>query len=618
VICKIILRRGQEIKIKIDNLPMQIQQWSRNSSIRRRFGVRNFLDIRAHVRPTRNRRYSLAVCLLLAAFCLLPTAYYLFSAPASVPATSIHYVDITHQAGINFLHNTGAFGKRFLPETMGAGCAFIDYDNDGNPDVLLINGADFPGHKSHRTTLKLYHNNGNGTFTDVSAKTGLDVEIYGMGVAVGDYDNDGWDDIYLTGLGDSRLFHNEHGRFKDVTQAAGVNSTGFGASAAWVDYDRDGKLDLFVTNYVKWTEKDDQYCALDGKHKSYCTPEAYKGDTCHLFHNLGNGKFEDVTQKAGIYDPTCKSMGVAAIDYDRDGWPDLAVTNDTERNKLYHNNRNGTFTEQAVQAGIAFSEDGIARGAMGVDAVDFDHSGFPSLAIGNFSNQMLGLYHNEGNRFFIDIAPSSSVGRASLLSLSFGLFFFDYDLDGRPDIFVADGHIEPDINRIQPQVAYAQLPMVFHNEGEEKFQSMGKTLGFTRTFVARGAAHADIDNDGAPDILLTNNGGPAYLFHNAGGSRNNAIRIKTVGTRSNRDGIGAEVKVHSSVGENWQTVHSGSSYLSQSELTLTFGLGQGTEASSVDIVWPSGRHDTLKNLKANNTYTIEEGGKILATRPFKR
>jgi hypothetical protein len=538
--------------------------------------------------------------------------------PATAPEPGIHFVDITHQAGINFVHNTGAFGKKYLPETMGAGCAFIDYDNDGNPDILLVNGADFAGHKSRRTKLKLYRNNGNGTFTDVTARAGLDVEMYGMGVAVGDYDNDGWEDLYVTGLGEARLFHNDHGRFKDVTPAAGVNNAGFGASAAWVDYDRDGKLDLFVTNYVKWSVKDDLYCTLDGSHKSYCTPEAYQGDTCRLFHNLGNGRFEEVTQKAGIYDPTSKSLGVAAIDYDRDGWPDLAVTNDTERNKLYHNNRNGTFSEQGVQAGIAFSEDGIARGAMGIDAGDFDHSGYPSLAIGNFANQMLGLYHNEGNRFFIDVAPSSNVGRASLLSLSFGIFFFDYDLDGREDLFVANGHIEPDINRIQPQVAYAQLPLAFHNEGNERFQEMGKPLGFTRKLVARGAAFADIDNDGAPDILLTTNGGPAYLFHNVAGSRNNAVRIKTVGTRSNRDGIGAEVHVRSSVGENWQTVHSGSSYCSQSELTLTFGVGQAAEASSVEIMWPSGQHDTLKNLKVNNTCTIQEGGNIISTRPFRR
>ena len=540
------------------------------------------------------------------------------NAPAPA-ATGPRFVDITRQAGINFVHNTGAFGKKFLPETMGPGCAFIDYDNDGNPDILLVNGSDFPGHKAKRTTLKLYHNNGNGTFTDVTARAHLDAEMYGMGAAVGDYDNDGWDDIYVTGLGESRLLHNEHnGTFRDVTRASGSNNTGYGASAAWVDYDKDGKLDLFVTNYVKWSEKDDLYCTLDGRNKSYCTPEAYKGDTCRLFHNLGDGRFEDVTQKSGIYDPTSKSLGVAIIDYDQDGWPDLAVSNDTERNKLYRNNHNGTFTEQAVQAGIAFSEDGIARGAMGIDQGDFDHSGYPSLAIGNFSNQMIGLYHNEGNRFFIDVAPASSVGRASLLSLSFGLFFFDYDLDGLEDLFVANGHIEPDIARIQPQVSYTQIPLLFHNEGGSRFQEVGKQFGFSRRMVARGAAYADIDNDGRLDILLTTNGGPAYLLRNAVGTANNAIRIRPVGTRSNRDGIGAVVKVQAGNGSGWQMVRSGSSYCSQSELILTFGLGKAAQADSVDITWPSGQHDTLRNLKANITYTIEEGGKILVTKPSSR
>ena len=540
------------------------------------------------------------------------------SSPAA-SATGPRFAEITRQAGINFVHNTGAFGKRYLPETMGPGCAFIDYDNDGNPDILLVNSADFAGHKSKRTTLKLYHNNGDGTFSDVTSRAHVDAEIYGMGAAIGDYDNDGWDDIYVTGLGESRLFHNEHnGTFRDVTKTSGANNTGYGASAVWVDYDKDGRLDLFVTNYVKWSEEDDLYCTLDGHNKSYCTPEAYKGDSCRLFHNLGRGRFEDVTQKAGIYDPTSKALGVAIIDYDLDGWPDLAVSNDTERNKLYHNNHNGTFTEQAVQAGIAFSEDGIARGAMGIDQGDFDHSGYPSLAIGNFSNQMLGLYHNEGNRFFIDIAPSSSIGRASLLSLSFGLFFFDYDLDGQEDLFVANGHIEPDIARIQPQVTYTQTPLLFHNLGQSRFQDVSKQLGFTRKLVARGAAYADIDNDGRPDIMLVTNGGPAYLFRNAVGSTNNALRIKTVGTRSNRDGIGATVKVSSSNGPGWQMVRSGSSYCSQSELTLAFGLGKAAQADTVEITWPSGQRDTLRNLKANNTYTIEEGGKILATRPFKR
>src|SRR5579863_4912401 len=383
--------------------------------------------------------------------------------------TSVHFEDSTKRAGINFTHYTGAYGKKYLPETMGSGCAFIDYDNDGNPDILLVQGGDFSDHASgqHRT-LKLYHNNGNGTFTDVTARSGLGIDFYGMGVAVGDYDNDGWDDIYLTGLGSSHLFHNQHnGTFKDVTREAGVNNTGYGASAAWLDYDHDGRLDLFVTNYVKWSPKADIYCSLDGHTKSYCTPEAYHGDTCRLYHNLGGGRFEDVTRKAGIEDSTGKSLGVAVIDYDQDGWPDIAVSNDTQPNKLYRNNHNGTFTEQAVQAGIALSEDGVARGTMGIDADDFDRSGFPSLAIGNFSNQMLGLYHNEKNKFFIDVAPASSVGRSSLLSLSFGLFFFDYDLDGRDDLFVANGHIEPEINRIQPQVSYAELPLVFHNQGSD-------------------------------------------------------------------------------------------------------------------------------------------------------
>lgn len=417
--------------------------------------------------------------------------------PATSAAPAIGFINEARQAGITFVHNTGAFGKRFLPETMGPGCAFIDYDRDGASDILLVNGSDFPGHKSKRTTLKLYRNNGKGAFTDVTARAGLAVEVYGMGAAIGDYDNDGWDDIYVTALNESRLFHNEqNGTFRDVTKTSGTNNPGYGASAAWFDYDKDGKLDLFVTNYVQWTEKGDLYCTLDGRNKSYCTPEAYKGDTCRLYRNLGGGRFEDVTQKAGIYDPTSKALGVALIDYDLDGWIDLAVANDTERNKLYHNNRNGTFIEQGIQAGIAFSEDGVARGAMGIDVADFDRSGYPSLAIGNFSNQMLGLYHNEGNRFFIDIAPASAIGRSSLLSLTFGLFFFDYDLDGREDIFVANGHIEPEIARIQPQVTFAQTPHLFRNEGGSKFKDVGSKMGFTRKVVARGAAYADIDNDG--------------------------------------------------------------------------------------------------------------------------
>lgn len=531
----------------------------------------------------------------------------------------ITYQEITRRAGIDFIHYNGAFGKKYLPETMGSGCAFIDYDNDGRQDILLVNGMDFPGHFHRHTTQKLFRNNGNGTFTDVTRKTGLDIEMYGMGVAIGDYDNDGFDDIYLTGLGESRLLHNQrNGTFKDVTKQAGVNNTGFGTSAAWFDYDRDGLLDLFVCNYVKWTEKTDVYCSLDGRNKTYCTPEAYPGETCRLFHNLGGGRFEDVTGKAGIYDPTGKNLGVAIIDYNNDGWPDIAVANDTQPSKLYRNNRNGTFTEVGVEAGIAFSEDGIARGAMGIAAADFDDSGRQSLLEGNFSNQMLGLYHNEGHGFFIDIAPSSDVGRASLLSLSFGLFFFDYDLDGLQDLFVANGHIAPEINRVQPQVLYAELPLVFHNEGQSHFQSVGKRIGFTERMVGRGAAYADVNNDGAPDVLVTTNNGPAHLWLNRGGDQNNSIRIQTVGTRSNRDGIGAVISVKTPTGLNKQTVHSGSSYCSQSELPVIFGMGKEDMADGVEIDWPSGHHDSIARLPANKTYMIQEGARILAARPFRR
>ena len=360
-------------------------------------------------------------------------------------AQQIHFRDVTSQAGIHFTHNNGAFGKKWLPETMGPGCAFIDYDNDGYPDILLVNGTDWPSHHhAGATSPKLYHNNHDGTFTDVTHKAGLDVPMFGLGVAVGDYDNDGFDDLFITALGQSHLFHNNgNGTFTEVTKAAGMSGPSeFSTSAAWVDYDRDGKLDLVVANYVRWSEETDLYCTLDGAHKSYCTPESYKGTSVRLWHNLGGGKFEDATQKAGLGDPTSKSLGITILDYNADGWPDILIANDTQPNKLYLNKKDGTFEERGVPSGIAFSEDGIARAGMGVDAADYDRSGHPSVIITNFANQMVSLYHNEGNGLFVDEAPQSEVGRATLVTLGFGCFFFDYDNDGWPDIFVADGHIE--------------------------------------------------------------------------------------------------------------------------------------------------------------------------------
>jgi hypothetical protein len=531
---------------------------------------------------------------------------------ASLPDSAVRFTDVTQAAGIKFKHNSGREGKKYLPETLGAGCAFIDYDNDGWPDILLINSKDWTP-RGRRTLNALYHNNRDGTFTDVTAGSGLDIEMYGMGVAIGDFDNDGRDDIYITALDGDHLFHNEgNGKFRDVTKQAGIQNASFGTSAAWVDYDRDGKLDLFVANYVQWTVKGDIWCSLDGATKSYCTPESYKGTSAKLYHNLGGGKFEDVSAKAGIGDPTSKSLGVTVLDYDNDGWPDLFVANDTQPNKLYHNNRNGTFTEEGLAAGVAFGEDGVARGAMGADSGDYDRSGRAHLLVGNFSNQMLGLYHNEGTGLFVDEAPSSTVGRSSLLSLAFGVFFFDYDNDGYLDIFAANGHIEEEIGRVQPKIQYRQPPLLFRNTGSHtgkgKFENAmpGMTPEFNRAIVARGAAYADFDRDGDLDLLVTTNDGPAYLFRNDGGNRNHWISIRTVGTKSNRDGIGAVVRLESRSGKQWSQVRSGSSYCSQSDLALTFGLGADTLITSLEIDWPSGTVQKLVNVPSNQFLTIEE------------
>ena len=539
---------------------------------------------------------------------------------ATSNAQIVSFHDITAQAGIHFTHNNGAFGKKWLPETMGPGCGFIDYDNDGYPDIVLINGEDFPGHPhGGATTLKLYHNNHDGTFTDVTRQSGLAVPMFGFGVAIGDYDNDGLDDLFVSALGQSHLFHNNgNGTFSDVTKTAGMWGTNeFSASAAWVDYDRDGKLDLVIANYVQWSEKGDLYCSIDGAHKSYCTPESYKGTSLRLWHNLGGGKFEDATQKAGLGDPTSKSLGIAVLDVNNDGWPDLLIANDTQPNKLYINNKNGSFTEGGVAAGIGFSEDGVARAGMGVDAADYDRSGHPSVLISNFSNQMVSLYHNEGNGLFVDEAPQSEIGRDTLITLGFGCFFFDYDNDGWPDIFVADGHIEDAIEKVQKRVSFAEPPHLFRNLGGGKFTEVTAQMGksFAAPKVSRAAAYADIDNDGFLDVLVTTNAGPAYLFHNEGGT-NHSLRIRLVGTKSNRDGIGTVVHVKAGADGQSKMLRSGSSYLSQSELVLTFGLGAQAKADEVEIYWPSGQVDKLSNVNAGQTVTVQEGKGITGNRPY--
>jgi hypothetical protein len=540
-------------------------------------------------------RFTITLLTLLSGAALLT--------PGPPPNEPVKFTDVTAAAGIRFVHNSGRTGKKWLPETMGSGVAFFDADGDGWLDILFVNGKDWTPRGRH-TTAALYRNNHDGTFTDITRGSGLDVELYGIGVTIGDYDNDGRDDVYITAYGSDRLFHNEGGgHFRDVTSQSGINNANFSSGAAWLDYDRDGKLDLFVANYVQWTPQGDLWCSLDGSTKSYCTPESYKGTSVKLFHNLGNGKFEDVTEKAGLSEPTSKSLGVAVVDYNNDGWPDLFVANDTQPNKLYRNLQNGRFKEEGLAAGVAFGEDGVARGSMGVDSADYDRSGKAHLIVGNFSNQMLGLYHNEGNGLFVDEAPRSNVGRASLLTLTFGLFFFDYDLDGLPDILAANGHIEEEIGRVQPKIQYQELPLLMRNAGHGRFEQVN---AFTHAMVARGAAYGDFDRDGDLDVVFTTNNGPAYLYRNDGGNRNHWLQLKLVGTKSNRNGIGAVTRVTSAGGTQWQTVHSGSSYCSASDLALTFGLGKDVSATSVEIDWPSGTKQKLSNVAANKSLVVKE------------
>jgi len=538
-----------------------------------------------------------------------------FAAQTNSSSLGFQFTDVTSQAGIHFEHNSGAFGGKFLPETLGSGCAFLDYDRDGWQDILLINGADWRGHKKSRTTLRLYHNNGNGTFTDVTARAGLDVELYGMGVAVGDYNNDGYPDILITCVGQSRLFRNTgKGTFVDVTNAAGLGKhEGFSTSAVWVDYDRDGFLDLFVCNYVRWSQEADIFCSLDGKHKSYCTPEAYRGATCWLFHNRGNGTFEDVTASSGIFDSSSKSLGVALLDEDRDGWPDVLVANDTQPNKLYRNQHNGTFKDSAVEAGIAFSSEGKARAGMGVDVADFDNSGSPGVGITNFDNEMIGLYRLNGKNFE-DIAPQSGVGIASRNSLGFGCSFLDVNLDGWLDFAVANGHIDETVRNIRGNVGYAQPPQLFLNSGKGNFRDVATEVGggFDSPKVGRGLAYGDFDRDGDADLLITTNNGPAHLYRNDQLSGNRSIRFYLTGVKSNRDAIGATVRVFANGLVQSRMVKGGSSYLSQSELPLTFGVEKRDRVDRVVIDWPSGQTEEFKNLATGRAYDCTESKGISA------
>jgi hypothetical protein len=537
----------------------------------------------------------------------------LIAAPPGPPGFRL--TDITGATGINFRHNSGAYGAKFLPETMGSGCAFLDYDNDGWLDILLINSCDWPAHKRQHSTMQLYRNNRDGTFTDVTQRAGLAIDMYGLGVAVADYDNDGFPDIYVTAVGQNRLFHNTgRGTFIEVTDAAGLGGrSSFSTSALWFDFDRDGLLDLFVCNYVRWSPEHDVFCSVDGKNKSYCTPEAYHGSTCWLFRNRGNGTFEDITAKSGIFDANSKALGVAMLDDDRDGWPDLFVANDTQPNNLYRNLHNGTFEDVAVHAGVAFSEDGRARAGMGVDAADFENSGAAGIAVTNFDDEMIALYRQGRTGMYTDDAMKAGVGQPSRSRLGFGCAFVDIDLDGHLDLLAVNGHIDENVRNIAGNHGYAQPAHLFLNDGRGNFRDAAGLVGgsYAAPKVGRGLAYGDFNRDGAADLLITTNQGPAYLYRNEITNGNRSIRLHLRGTKSNRDAIGAVVRLTTSEGTQTRMVRTGSSYLSQSELALTFGIGKQEKATRVVIEWPSGAVQDFRDLKPGG-YRFTEGAGLLS------
>jgi hypothetical protein len=533
----------------------------------------------------------------------------LFDRPALAAdpeAPEIRFVDVTAESGIDFTHNNGAFGQKWLPETMGSGVVLFDYNGDELLDILLINGTRFPGKPGPSTTQKLYENLGGMRFKEVTAAAGLAIERHCMGGAAGDLDNDGDQDLYISCVGTDLLLENIGERFRDVSSAAGLSQEyEFGASVALLDADKDGLLDIFAGRYVSWTPETDLVCKLDGENKSYCTPEPYTGASPRFYHNNGELGFSDWTEKAGISRPDAKALGVAVLDFDSDSWLDLAVANDTQPNLLYRNKGDGTFEEVGLISGMAFDENGVARGGMGIDAADYNGSGKQSLVIGNFDGEMVSLYENVGDSLFIDSAAPARIGRPTLSSLSFAAFFFDYDLDGDLDLLVANGHLEPEIEKIKSSVTYAQPTQLFANDGSGRFTevtgSHGGDLAHPR--VARGAAYGDLDQDGDLDIVISTNvistnGGRAHLFENTG-RHGNWISIDTRGVPGNRDGVGAAIEV--TVGGRTQRwlVRTGSSYLSQSQVQPIFGLGNATSVDSITVKSSTG--ETLTVPAALNT-----------------
>ncbi len=540
---------------------------------------------------------------------------------SQAPLPSVQFTNVTAHAGIKFVHYPGNKGIAIIREVFGPGVCVADFDGDGFQDIYFVNGRDLYD-RGIVTKNALYHNNGDGTFTDVTDSAGVPATGYGLGCVWGDYDNDGFPDLYVTQFGRNVLYHNNgNGTFTDVTDKAGVagvaSGTMFHGGATFFDYDHDGRLDLYVGGYVTFDKDSPRYCDfLDVR--TNCPPSAYKGSPAILYHNNGNGTFTDVTFAAGIYQPEGKNMSVAAVDYDDDGWPDIFVANDGMNAYLYHNERNGTFTEVGLLVGMALTGRGKTMAAMCMSLGDYDNDGRLDLYISDFQKSSDHVWHNDGKGFFTEVSDQVGITIPTYNVLSFGGGFFDYDNDGWLDLFIANGHVYAEVEQSAQKASYKQINSLFHNDGKGKFAEVTRSSGdgFQTSYVGRGAAFADFDNDGNVDVIVANNGDPPLLLHSGGGTGNHFVNFKLVGTESNRDAMGARVRIHAGGSSQMREIYGGGSYLSQSDLRANFGLGKATRVETVEVSWPSGQKQTFKDVEADKFYLIEEGKNPLGLQHF--
>jgi len=558
-----------------------------------------------HARDCHWLRYSAL------AFLLLCVSAQLLVAQVSSPP-SLQFTNVTDKAGIKFVHYPGNKGIAIIREVFGPGLCVADFDGDGWQDIYFVNGRDLYD-RGISVSNALYHNNGDGTFTDVTAHAGVPGTGYGLGCVWGDYDNDGFPDLYVTQFGKNVLYHNNgNGTFSDVTDKAGIagvaSGTQFHGGATFFDYDRDGKLDLYVGGYVTLDANSPRYCDFVDV-RTNCPPSVYKGSAAILYHNNGNGTFTDVTSAAGIYQPDGKNLSVAAVDYDDDGWPDLFVANDGVNAYLYHNEHNGSFTEVGLLAGMALTGRGKTMAAMCMSLGDYDNDGKLDLYISDFQKSSDHIWHNEGKGSFVEVSDEVGITVPTFNVLSFGGGFFDYDNDGWLDLFVANGHVYPEVEQSAQKTAYKQINSLFHNDAKGKFVEVTKSAGegFETPYVGRGVAFADFDNDGNVDLVVGNNGDPPLLLHNGGGTGNHFVNFKLIGTKSNRDAMGARIRIKVGGVSQIREIYGGGSYLSQSDLRANFGLGKSTRIETVEVSWPSGLKQSFKDVDGDKFYLIEEG-----------